>query len=186
MHVKTMEGLIGARVNMNLTREPMRVFREASRKDDFATMERAMGYVNEYEDRAFEYKKTADDGMEKEAEENREKEKLAREEAIKKRREERKAQEEKLAAERQENKAEVTGKKDTAPKTEGTEGENSGAGIDGADTVTGDGTVMDATGASGAARKGSDILSDKPVFYSSSGMESKPVETDTSTVDVSV
>ena len=65
MHVKTMEGLIGARVNMNLTREPMRVFREASRKDDFATMERAMGYVNEYEDRAFEYKKTADDGMEK-------------------------------------------------------------------------------------------------------------------------
>ncbi len=27
MHVKTMEGLIGARVNMNLTREPMRVFR---------------------------------------------------------------------------------------------------------------------------------------------------------------
>ena len=84
MHVKTMEGLIGARVNMNLTREPMRVFREASRKDDFATMERAMGYVNEYEDRAFEYKKTADDGMEKEAEENREKEKLAREEAIKK------------------------------------------------------------------------------------------------------
>ncbi len=45
---------------------------------------------------------------------------------------------------------------------------------------------MDATGASGAARKGSDILSDKPVFYSSSGMESKPVETDTSTVDVSV
>ena len=103
MHVKTMEGLIGARVNMNLTREPMRVFREASRKDDFATMERAMGYVNEYEDRAFEYKKTADDGMEKEAEENREKEKLAREEAIKKRREERKAQEEKLAAERQEN-----------------------------------------------------------------------------------
>ena len=164
MHVKTMEGLIGARVNMNLTREPMRVFREASRKDDFATMERAMGYVNEYEDRAFE----------------------AREEAIKKRREERKAQEEKLAAERQENKAEVTGKKETAPKTEGTEGENSGAGIDGADTVTGDGTVMDATGASGAAGKGSDILSDKPVFYSSSGMESKPVETDTSTVDVSV
>ena len=45
---------------------------------------------------------------------------------------------------------------------------------------------MDATGASGAAGKGSDILSDKPVFYSSSGMESKPVETDTSTVDVSV
>lgn len=47
MNTKTMEGLVGARTNMNLMNTPMRVFKEARRKGDTATMERAMGYADE-------------------------------------------------------------------------------------------------------------------------------------------
>lgn len=94
MHTKTMEGLIGARNNMNMTNVPMRVYKEAERKGDLATMERAMGYVNEFEDKAYQYKDKADEGMKEEAEESKEKEKIAREQAIEKRREERKELEE--------------------------------------------------------------------------------------------
>ena len=67
MHTKTMEGLIGARTNMNMTEVPMRVFKEARRKGDTATMERAMGYVNDFQDRAYDYKDKADEGMKEDA-----------------------------------------------------------------------------------------------------------------------
>lgn len=63
MHTKTMEGLIGARTNMNLVDTPMRVYKEARRKGDLGAME-------------------------KEAEEAKEKEKLEREEELEKKREE--------------------------------------------------------------------------------------------------
>ncbi len=96
MNTKTMEGLVGARTNMNLLNTPMRVFKEARRKGDTATMERAMGYVGEFSDKAEEYKAEADKGMEEDAREAREKAKLQREEAIRKRREERKKLEEKI------------------------------------------------------------------------------------------
>ena len=43
MHTKTMEGLIGARTNMDLTKVPMRVYKEARLRNDYATMERSMG-----------------------------------------------------------------------------------------------------------------------------------------------
>ena len=99
MHTKTMEGLIGARTNMNLMNTPMRVFKEARRKGDTATMERAMGYVDDFSDKAEEYKAEADKGMEEDAKEAREKAELQREEAIQKRREER----EKLEAKIEEN-----------------------------------------------------------------------------------
>ena len=85
MHTKTMEGLIGARTNMNLVDTPMRVYKEARRKGDLGAMERAMGYANDFKGRAEEYKKVADEGMEKEAEEAKEKEKLEREEELVKR-----------------------------------------------------------------------------------------------------
>lgn len=88
MHTKTMEGLIGARTNMNLVDTPMRVYKEARRKGDLGAMERAMGYANDFKGRAEEYKKVADEGMEKEAEEAKEKEKLEREEELEKKREE--------------------------------------------------------------------------------------------------
>ncbi len=96
MNSKTMEGLVGARTNMNLLNTPMRVFKEARRKGDMATMERAMGYVGEFSDKAEEYKAEADKGMEEDARAAREKAKLQREEAIQKRREEREKLEEKI------------------------------------------------------------------------------------------
>ncbi len=89
MHVKTMEGLVGARTNMKLMDTPMRVYREAGRKGDLETMERAMGYANECSGRVEEYKAEADEGMKKDAEETRKIAKEQREEAIQKRREER-------------------------------------------------------------------------------------------------
>lgn len=98
MHTKTMEGLIGARTNMDMTNGPMRVFKEARRKGATATMERAMGYVNDFEDKAFAYKDKAEEGMEEEAKEAREKQKKELEEAIEKRREERKKAEEQREA----------------------------------------------------------------------------------------
>ena len=99
MHTKTMEGLVGARTNMNLMNTPMRVFKEARRKGDTETMERAMGYVGDFSDKAEEYKAEADKGMEEDAKEARKKAELQREEAVQKRREER----EKLEAKIEEN-----------------------------------------------------------------------------------
>ncbi|MDE6530128.1 MAG: hypothetical protein K2K96_05070 [Lachnospiraceae bacterium] len=96
MNTKTMEGLVGARTNMNLTNTPMRVFKEARRRGDAATMERALGYVDEFSDKAEEYKVEADKGMAEDAKEAREKAKLQREEAVQKRREEREKLEEKI------------------------------------------------------------------------------------------
>ena len=89
MNTKTMEGLVGARTNMNLLNTPMRVFKEARHKGDTATMERAMGYAIEFSDK----------GMEEDAREAREKAELQREEAVQKRRDER----EKLEAKIEEN-----------------------------------------------------------------------------------
>ena len=75
------------------------VFKEARRKGDTETMERAMGYVGDFSDKAEEYKAEADKGMEEDAKEARKKAELQREEAVQKRREER----EKLEAKIEEN-----------------------------------------------------------------------------------
>lgn len=96
MHAKTMEGLIGARTNVNLMDTPARVYREAKRKGDSETMERAMGYANECSDRAEEYKAEADEGMKEDAKETRRIAKEQREEAIQKSRDEREKLEKKL------------------------------------------------------------------------------------------
>lgn len=90
MHTKTMEGLVGARTNMNLLNTPMRVFKDARRRGDTATMERAIGYVSDFSNQAQEYQAEADKGMEEDARQAREKAKLQQEEAVLKRKEERK------------------------------------------------------------------------------------------------
>ena len=100
MHVKTMEGLIGARTNMELLNTPFRVFKEARRKGDTAMMERAMGYMGDFHEDAYEYKEKADEGMKKDAEETRKIAEEQREEAIEKRREEREKLEERIAENR--------------------------------------------------------------------------------------
>lgn len=89
MHAKTMEGLVGARTNMDLLNTPFRVFKDARRRGDLATMERAMEYVNDFSGKASEYEAKAQEGMEEDAKEAKEQARSAREEAIQKRREER-------------------------------------------------------------------------------------------------
>ena len=106
MNTKTMEGLIGARVNMELLNTPMRVYKEARLKGDTATMERSMGYVNEFSNKAGEYEVEADKGMKEDIKEAREKAEAEREEAVKKRREEREKFEEKIEEKRNEDKNE--------------------------------------------------------------------------------
>lgn len=100
MHVKTMEGLIGARTNMNLLNTPFRVYKEARLEGDTAKMERAMGYMNDFHEDACEYKVEADEGMKKDAEETRRIAEEQRKEAIRKRKEEREKLEEKLQEDR--------------------------------------------------------------------------------------
>ena len=163
MHTKTMEGLIGARTNMNMTKVPMQVYKEARRKDDFATMERAMGYVNDFENKAYQYKDETDEGMKEEAKEAREKEKLAREQAIEKRREERKE------LEAQKAQKEVENVEDTANSAAK---ENLSAE---ADTVTpkADTVEISSEGRSLLSQSPSGITANKtndPLFYSSSGL----------------
>lgn len=81
MNTKTMEGLIGAGTNIDLVNTPMRVYKEAQRKGDLATMERAMGYAGEFAGKAEEYRTQADEGIREEAQENRKKAEPEREEA---------------------------------------------------------------------------------------------------------
>lgn len=102
MHTKTMEGLIGARTNMELLNTPFRVYKEARLKGDTAMMERAMGYIGEVHEDALDYKKEADEGMKKDVEETRKIAEKQREEMIENRREERKEQQKKLEEKRKE------------------------------------------------------------------------------------
>lgn len=198
MHTKTMEGLIGARANMNLTKEPMRVYKEARRKGDTAVMERAMGYVRDFEDRAYQYKNKADEGMKEEARENREKEKLEREKALEERREERKELEAEMTAKIQDNR----NHSETDTQT-GTDGANNvqAAGTNqdtdetanpvkspGADSVKISSEGMDklnqATSADPPKAPGAQL--DKPVFYSSAGVETRISQKDAPALNVSV
>ncbi len=108
MHTKTMEGLVGARTNMDVMNVPMRVFRDARRRGDTAVMERAMGYASDFAGKAQEYKKIAEEGMKKDAEEAREKARTEQEKAIEKRKVE-KADAKKKAEGESEKKPEGTG-----------------------------------------------------------------------------
>ena len=94
MNTRTMEGLVGAGMNMKIRDTPMRVYKEAEREGDIGKMEQAMGYVNELGTRAWECKSQAEEGMAEEAEEMKEKEKLEQEKAIAERREEKREQKE--------------------------------------------------------------------------------------------
>lgn len=159
MHTKTMEGLIGARTNMEMLNTPFRVFKEARLKNDTAMMERAMGYMGDFHEDAYEYKEVADEGMKKDLEETREIAEKQREEMIQKRREEREEQQKKLEEERKENKGDKA--VDTVEISEDGKvllKENTSA----KDTVS-DGTD---TETDTSAKLGADL---EPVFYSSAG-----------------
>ncbi len=80
MIAKTTGNLIGANVAMDEIRTPMKVFKEARARGDTATMKRAMGYVEAFNEDAWEYKTKADEALKQEAVEAKEKERLEREE----------------------------------------------------------------------------------------------------------
>lgn len=96
MNTKTMEGLVGANANINLINTPFKVYKDAERRGDTATMERAMGYVVDFSEKAYEYKAEADKGMKEDAKETKEQAKAEREKAIEKRREEREKLEDRI------------------------------------------------------------------------------------------
>lgn len=96
MKAGSMEGLIGASVNMKLSKTPMRVYKEAERKGDTAVMERAMGYATDFQEKAHEYSDKAQEELAKELKEERKEQELKREQAIEKRKEEAKEYKEKL------------------------------------------------------------------------------------------
>lgn len=89
MHAKIMEGLVGASTNVSIMSAPMRVYKEASRKENTSVMEKAMEYVAEFGGKAEQYRAKANEGTKEEAEEAREKAESDREKIIEKRRQER-------------------------------------------------------------------------------------------------
>ncbi len=103
MHTKTMEGLAGASTNMKLLNTPFRVYKDAERRGDTAVMERAMRYVGDFAEKAEDYQKKAEKGMEEDAEEAREKAKTEQENAIRKRKEEREELEKRIEESRNED-----------------------------------------------------------------------------------
>ena len=103
MHTKTMEGLTGASMNMKLLNTPFCFYKDAERRGDTAVMERAMGYVGEFADKAEDYQKKAEKGMKEDAKEAREKAKTEQENAIRKRKEEREELEKRIAESRNED-----------------------------------------------------------------------------------
>ena len=82
MKAGSMQGLIGANVNMKLTRTPMRVFKEAELKGDTETMKRAMGYVEDFQEKAHECSDKAQNEIGKELKEERREQDIRREQAI--------------------------------------------------------------------------------------------------------
>ena len=103
IHTKTMEGLAGASMNMKLLNTPFRVYKEAERRGDTAVMERAMGYVGDFAEKAEDYQKKAEKGMKEDREEAREKAKTEQENAIRKRKEEREEMEKRIEESRNED-----------------------------------------------------------------------------------
>ena len=90
MNMKTVEGLVGARSNINLSDTAMGVYRQAAQKGDTATAERALGYAGDMVDQAEAYETKAEEGMKADAKEQKEKAKADQEKIIEKRKEDRK------------------------------------------------------------------------------------------------
>lgn len=88
------QALIGANVNVNIAKVPLRVYKEAERKGDTGTMERSMGYFTEFSSKAARYTEEASrETLKEQREESRERE-LEREKALEEKRAEKKAERE--------------------------------------------------------------------------------------------
>lgn len=129
MKAGSMEGLIGASVNIKLTSTPMRVYKEAERRGDTETMERAMGYVTDFQEKAHEYSDKAQEELAKELKEERKEQEIKREQAIEKRKEETKEYMEKV---QEGNKSDIQGTDSAEISEEGKEMLKNNAQTDGA------------------------------------------------------
>ncbi len=96
MKAGSMEGLIGASINMEISKTPMRVYKEAERRGDTAVMERAMGYVTDFQEKAKECSNRAQEELAKELKEEHKEQETKREQAALKRKAEQKEYEEKI------------------------------------------------------------------------------------------
>lgn len=127
MLANTTGNLLGANTAMDVIRTPMKVFKEARARGDQATMKRAMGYVDKFNNDAWEYKIKADEALKKEAAEAKEKEKLEREELANRIEENREETEKRLEA-ASENK--VVNGTENSDVSEGSENSENEAGIE--------------------------------------------------------
>lgn len=96
MNMKTVEGLVGARTNINLSDTAMGVYQQARQKGDTATAERALGYAGDMVNQAETYEGKAEEGMKADAKDQKEKAEILREKVIEKRREEKEALEDRI------------------------------------------------------------------------------------------
>ena len=69
MKAGSMEGLIGANVNIRLSNTPMRVYRDAEHRGDTKVMKRAMQYVTDFQEKAQKYSDKAQEELKKEVKE---------------------------------------------------------------------------------------------------------------------
>ena len=158
MHVKTMEGLTGASMNMKMMNTPFRVYEEAERRGDTATMARAMGLVGETADKAEDYQKKIEKGMKEEAKEVREKAESGQENAIRKRKEERGEQEKRIAESRNKNRDTVSisesGKAVSGERSDSVQaGTDSSVPVEEADVIITEPIIYTKTGEAARGRK---------------------------------
>ena len=178
-----MEGLIGARTNMDLTKVPMRVYKEARLRNDYATMERSMGYVKAFESTAYDYKDKADEGMEEETRENKEQEKLELQQDIEEHREERKELEEQAEAKRKEDCVKDPTKSDTVNATENTATDPIPTPIDTIEISPAGKALLDQSNA-GTQVIASENASKQPILYSSAKVSKKSAQNNISALSV--
>lgn len=137
MNMKTVEGLVGARSNINLSDTAMGVYRQAAQKGDTATAERALGYAGDMADQAEAYETKAEEGMKADAKEQKEKAKADQEKIIEKRKEDQKELETRIEQSRNPDgdTIEISGDgKPVFAETAGTEATGSGDAASGAGT----------------------------------------------------
>ena len=162
MHVKTMEGLTGASMNMKMMNTPFRVYEEAERRGDTATMARAMGLVGETADKAEDYQKKIEKGMKEEAKEARKKAESEQENAIRKRKEERGEQEKRIAENRNKNRDTVSisesGKAVSGERSDSVQaGTDSSTPVEGADAIMTEPVIYTKTGEAARPESGTNI-----------------------------
>ena len=162
MNTKTMEGLVGARRNIDLVNTPMRVYHQAQRQGNMGAMERAMGYVHEFADKAEDYKTKAYEGMKEEAKEARENAKSEQENAIRKRKEERGEQEKRIAESGNGNMDTVSisesGKAVSGERSDSVQvGTDSSTPVEGADAIMTESVIYTKTGEAARPESGMNI-----------------------------